>query len=63
MDGVSVLGSSGLPYVIDRFEVAGELSSKQFNASELDGAWSKDLSAHPTSRKLEFPLDLTVVDF
>jgi murein DD-endopeptidase MepM/ murein hydrolase activator NlpD len=63
MDGTSVLGSSGLPYVIDRFEVAGELSSKQFNASELDGEWSKDLSAHPTSRKLEFPLDLTVVDF
>jgi hypothetical protein len=63
MDGVSVLGSSGLPYVIDGFEVAGELSSEQFKTSEVQGAWSKDLSAHPSGRKLEFPLDLTVVNF
>jgi len=63
MDGVSVLGSSGLPYVIDRFELAGQLSSKQLDASGLGGEWSKDLSAHPSDRRLEFPLDLTVIDF
>ncbi len=63
MDGTSVLGSSGLPYVIDHFEVAGQLSAAQFNASGIDGEWSKDLSAHPSSRKLEFPVDLTVVDY
>ena len=57
MDGTSVLGSSGLPYVIDSFAVAGELSG------EVDGKWSKDLSAHPSGRKSEFPLDLTVVNF
>jgi Peptidase family M23 len=49
MDGTSVLGSSGLPYVIDHFEVAGQ--------------WSKDLAAHPSPRTSEFPLDLTVVNF
>jgi hypothetical protein len=63
MDGISVLGSSGLPYVIDGFEVAGQLSSEQFKASELQGEWSKDISAHASSRKSEFPLDLTVVNF
>jgi hypothetical protein len=57
MDGTSVLGSSGLPYVIDSFAVAGELSG------EVDGKWSKDFSAHPSGRKSEFPLDLTVVNF
>jgi hypothetical protein len=63
MDGSSVLGSSGLPYIIDGFEVAGQLSSEQFKASEVQGEWSKYLSAHPSSRKSEFPLDLTVVNF
>jgi len=63
MDGTSVLGSSGLPYVIDSFEVAGELSSEQFKTSEVEGKWSKDFSAHPSGRKSEFPLDLTVVNF
>jgi Peptidase family M23 len=62
MDSISVLGSSGLPYVIDRFDVAGQLSSKQVQVTGLDGEWSKDISS-PSSRKLEFPLDLTVVDF
>jgi murein DD-endopeptidase MepM/ murein hydrolase activator NlpD len=63
MDGISVLGSSGLPYVIDGFELAGQLSSEQFKASELQGEWSKDISTHASSRKSEFPLDLTVVNF
>jgi hypothetical protein len=56
MDGISVLGSSGLPYVIDGFEVAGKLSSEQFKISEVQGKWSKDFSAHPSGRKLEFLL-------
>jgi Peptidase family M23 len=63
MDGTSVLGSSGLPYVIDHFKVAGQLPAAQFNASGLDGEWSKGLLASPSSRKLEFPVDLTVIDF
>jgi murein DD-endopeptidase MepM/ murein hydrolase activator NlpD len=63
MDGVSVLGSNGLPYVIDQFEVAGQLSNKRFQATGIDGEWSKDLFAHPSSRRMVYPLDLTVVDF
>jgi Peptidase family M23 len=63
MDGASVLGSSGLPYVIDRFSVAGQLSAERFDKTELEGEWSKYLFATPSVRKMEFPLDLTVVDF
>jgi hypothetical protein len=63
MDGTSVLGSSGLPYVINHFEVAGQLPVEQFNKDGLNGEWSKGLLANPSSRKLEFPVDLTVVDF
>jgi len=63
MDGTSVLGSSGLPYVIDSFEVAGQLSSEQFKASEVQGGWSKGLYPHPSSRRSEFPLDLSVINF
>jgi hypothetical protein len=36
---------------------------EQFKTSDVQGKWSKDFSAHPSNRKLEFPLDLTVVDF
>lgn len=63
MNGVSVLGSSGLPYVIDHFSVSGQLSAERFDKTELEGEWSKYLFATPSMRKMEFPLDLTVVDF
>jgi len=58
-----VLGSSGLPYVIDGFEVAGQLSAEQFKASEVQGGSSQGLYPHSSSRKSEFPLDLSVIDF
>jgi murein DD-endopeptidase MepM/ murein hydrolase activator NlpD len=62
-DSQSVLGSSGLPYVIGHFKVAGQLSREQFESSGLDKPWTKDLSAHPSSRDAEFPLDLTLINF
>ena len=43
-----MLGSSGLPYVIDQFEVAGQLSDTQYQTRGLEGGWSKDLLAHPS---------------
>lgn len=63
MDGISVLGSSGLPYVFDKFELAGQLSRAQLDASGFADGWSKDLYATPLARRLEFPLDLSVVNF
>jgi hypothetical protein len=49
--------------VIDHFELAGQLPVELFNKDGLNGEWSKGLLATPSSRKLEFPVDLTVVDF
>jgi murein DD-endopeptidase MepM/ murein hydrolase activator NlpD len=63
MDGSSVLGSSGLPYVIDKFALAGQLPKEEFEKDGVAGEWSKGLSANPSARKSEFPLDLSVVDF
>ena len=63
MDGPSVLGSSGLPYVIDQFSVSGQLSEKQFEDAGVSGTWSKGLWPQVSARKMEFPIDLTVVDF
>jgi len=63
MNGTSVLGSSGLPYVLDHFELAGQLSAERFDKTGLEGDWSSGLSAQPSDRKLEFPLDLNVINF
>lgn len=64
MDGPSVLGSDGLPYVIDQFQLAGRISKEQFAAAEgVEGNWSQGLFAEPSLRQKQFPLDLMVVDF
>lgn len=64
MDGPSVLGSSGLPYVIDSFVVAGKIPEAEFEAaSGPEGDWSKGLSAQPSPRRGQFPMDLTIVNF
>lgn len=64
MDGPSVLGSSGIPYVFDQFEVAGLVRTEQFESSDsLEGVWNGGLLPAVSSRKLEFPVDLSIVNF
>jgi len=64
MDGSSVLGSDGLPYVIDHFGLAGHIPAAQFAAAEgVEGDWSQGLSPQPSARRRQFPLDLTIIDF
>jgi hypothetical protein len=64
MDGPSVLGSDGLPYVIDRFRLAGQIPAAQFAAAEgVTGDWSQGLFPKPSPRRRQFPLDLTIIDF
>jgi len=64
MNGPSVLGSDGLPYVIDHFQLAGQISKEQFAAAEgVEGNWGQGLFADPSPRQNQFPLDLTIVDF
>lgn len=60
----STLGSNGLPYVIDRFNVVGQIPAATFEAStSMDGSWSEYLMPQASPRQNEFPLYLTIVDF
>jgi len=68
MDGPSVLGSNGLPYVIDGFELAGQISAEKFAAADTDAEfvaedWGQGLFAQPNSHRRQFPLDLAIVNF
>jgi murein DD-endopeptidase MepM/ murein hydrolase activator NlpD len=64
MDGPSVLGSSGLPYVIDSFVTTGELNAAKFAAADgVEGDWSEGTNASPSPRQKQMPLNLVVVDF
>ncbi|HEX8814128.1 MAG TPA: M23 family metallopeptidase [Terriglobales bacterium] len=64
MNGPSVLGSNGIPYVIDSFAFDGTVSEKQFqDAKDLTGNWGTGRLPSPSPRKLQFPLDLNIVDF
>ncbi|HZD44793.1 MAG TPA: M23 family metallopeptidase [Acidobacteriaceae bacterium] len=60
MDGPSVLGSNGIPYVIDSFALAGKVPE---TADTLEGSWSAGLFPNASPRHDQFPLDLDVVDF
>jgi Peptidase family M23 len=63
MDGPSVLGSNGIPYVMDKFAVAGQISNDQFAEKELAGNFRKAINAAPSPRRGEFPPDQVIVDF
>lgn len=64
MSGPSSLGANGLPYEIDSFEVAGNISRKQFDESPgVEGVWNQGLLPTPRSAKDELPMDLMIVDF
>jgi Peptidase family M23 len=64
MDGPSVLGSNGLPYVIDSFTVAGNVNAEKFAAATgIEGDWSAGLLPEGTPRRAAFPMDLTIVTF
>jgi murein DD-endopeptidase MepM/ murein hydrolase activator NlpD len=63
MDGISVLGSNGIPYVIDSFVLAGKIPPDDDEADDLKKSWSSALFPTAGARHDEFPLDLDIVDF
>lgn len=64
MDGPSVLGSHGIPYEIDAFELAGQIPVADFEAATtIEGDWRKGLLRTPSKRHDQFPLDLNIVNF
>ncbi len=63
MESPSVLCSSGIPYALGSFDLAGQVPEKEFaEATGVEGNWSKGRTT-PDPRKKEFPLDLNIVDF
>lgn len=62
MDGPSVLGSEGIPYVIDRFALAGKIPGSAV-PDDLSGDFRGHLAATAAPRERQFPLDQDVVDF
>jgi hypothetical protein len=58
------LGSNGLPYTIDAFEVAGQISLADIERFySFEGHWQDTLLPRPSARQREFPLFLNVVNF
>lgn len=64
-DGPSTLGSYGLPYVIDEFELTGKVpSTAAFDKAEADGTPVEIVPVdRPGAHTDELPLDQSVVNF
>jgi hypothetical protein len=63
VDSPSVLGSDGLPYVIDGFTLKGQVDARAFAESEtLGGKWGSSLD-HAVEMRQKFPLNLDIIDF
>ncbi len=64
MDGPSVLGSDGLPYVEGSFALAGGVDPARFAAAtSLAGVWNQGLLPRPDARRDQLPMDLAIVNF
>jgi hypothetical protein len=64
MTSPSVLGSDGVPYLIDAFDFAGQVDLAAFEAaSDITGDWGKGRIAKPERRQREFPLDVNIINF
>jgi len=60
----SVLGSDGVPYVIDKFDFGGQVDPVAFEAAPgIEGNWGQGLMKQPEHRQREFPLNLNIIDF
>jgi hypothetical protein len=63
MNGPTI-GSDGLPYLIDRFDVVGQIPLERAEAFyQFEGDWSNALLPQPSPRRDQFPLYMTIVDF
>ena len=63
MNGPTI-GSDGLPYLIDRFDVVGQIPLERAEAFyQFEGGWSNARLPQPSPRQDQFPLYMTIVDF
>ena len=59
-----MLCSNGVPYTIDSFALAGQISMSDFaKATGVEGDWGKGMFPAPRPRQEQYPMDLNIVDF
>jgi hypothetical protein len=64
MDGPSVLGSNGIPYLLGSFALAGQIPAEKFAASSgVEGDWGVGAMQPGSSREDQFPMDLAIINF
>lgn len=64
MNGPSVLGSDGLPYLLNGFDLAGQIDAKAFDESPtFTGYWGQGRLKDPIPQRGRFPLNLNIVNF
>ena len=65
VDSPSVLGSNGIPYVIDDFAFVGRIpaDNDEAGSNDLQQSWSSALFPDASQHHQELPLDLDIVDF
>jgi hypothetical protein len=66
MSGPAIFGSDGLPYAIDRFELAGQIPAEQlgdFTVHYLEKDFNPARSGPPMSRQHQYPLNFTIINF
>src|SRR5262249_6881832 len=66
MNGPTVFASDGLPYAIDRFELAGQIPPEQlgdFSPSSMAKDFNPWRSGPPVSRRSQYPLNFTIINF
>jgi hypothetical protein len=64
MEGDSVLCSNGIPYTINSFALAGQISLSDFaKATGVEGDWSKGMFPTSSPRQDQYPMDMNIVTF
>lgn len=64
MESPSVLCSNGIPYTIDSFALAGQVSLSDFaKATGVEGDWSKGMFPAASPRQNQYPMDMNIVNF
>ncbi len=63
MTGDSVVGSDGVPFVLNRFGFSGEIDPARLAQSGLRGPYGDARFPVPMTRARQLPLDLDIVDF
>lgn len=65
MTAPSVLASEGLPYVIDSFDLAGQINIAAWNAANsVAGVWLPGWTSNAVAaQKDRFPLNVDIINF